>query len=198
MLRSSLIASATLPLLLGACQPQGLSLTEAGAPVTAAAPADCAVHVEKAWIDQETPLRRYTSEAATMGPACDAAVVTLVIRARDGSPVYTWAGATRDIFGLKDATDRATMKFALDEWIDQSNAMLKTSADLPPWEETEGQAKRTEFPFHPESWYDAAAWEQLRQQKLDLFCFPQGGESLDCAVLREGQMESVGLQQFPG
>jgi hypothetical protein len=194
MLRSSLIAPIGLALLC-ACQPQGLEMTEVAAPV---APADCAVRVEKTWIDQETPLRRYTSEATTMGPVCDAAVATLVIRAREGSPVYTWAGATRDIFGLKDATDSAAMKAALMDWIDQDDINLRTSDQLPPWEETEGQPKRAEFPFHPETWYDAAAWEALRKEKLDLFCFPQGGESLNCAALREGQMESIGVQQFPG
>lgn len=198
MLRSSLTASLLLPLALGACQPQGLKISEASAPAVAAAPTDCAVHVEKVWIDEAAPLRRYTSEATTMGPVCDAAVVTLVIRSREGSPVYVWAGVTRDIFGLKDAPERAAMRFALDSWLDQSSAMLKTSADLPPWEETEGQPKRAEFPFHPETWYDAAAWEELRRAKLDMFCFPQGGESLDCAALREGRMERVGLQQFPG
>jgi hypothetical protein len=122
----------------------------------------------------------------------------LVIRAREGSPIFTWAGATQDIFGLKDAKDPAAMKAALLDWIDQSNGMLKTTADLPPWNETEGQPKRAEFPFHPEGWYDAAAWETLRKEKLEMFCFPQGGESLACAALRDGQMESVGLQQFPG
>jgi hypothetical protein len=196
MLRSSLIAPAGLALLLCACEPQGLKMTETAAPP--ATPADCAVHVEKAWIDQETPLRRYTSEAATTGPTCEAAVATLVIRAREGSPIYTWAGATRDIFGLKDAADPTAMKTALLDWINQDNSNLRTTDQLPPWEETEGQPKRAEFPFHPETWYDAAAWEALRKEKLDLFCFPQGGESLDCAALRDGQMESIGVQQFPG
>ncbi len=61
------------------------------------------------------------------------------------------------------------MRAALADWIDQSNSMLATTANLPRWEETDGQAKPAEFPFHPEAWYHAASWEALRNEKLDLF-----------------------------
>ncbi len=190
---------------LAACQPQGLQITEVSEqaattvePPTADASSGCDVRVEKVWIDRETPPLRYVSEASTLGPTCQQTVVTLAVRAHEGSPVYTWAGRTQDIFGLKDASDPATMTTALETWIDQASSMLKTSADLPPWEETEGQPKRAEFPFMPAEWHDAASWEDLRSQKLDLFCFPQGGESLQCAALRDGEMEDIGLQLFPG
>ena len=203
MLRSSLIAALLLSLALGACEPKepvasGTTPPTAPQAGTTNAPSDCAVRVEKAWIDQETPLRRYTAEASVSGPTCQQGVAVLTIRAREGSPIFTWSGPTEYIFGLKDAQDIEAMRGALLDWVDQSSSSMPTTANLPPWEETEGQPKRAEFPFHPEAGYDAASWEALRKSKLDMFCFPQGGESLDCAALRDGQMETVGLQQFPG
>jgi hypothetical protein len=179
-----------------------LQLSDAGSPpapaTNVAADAGCAVHVGKDWINEETPLRRYTVEAQTLGPTCQQAVAVLVIRAREGSPIYTWSGRTEDLLGLYDAADAAAMKIALEGWIDQSGAMLKTTADLPPWEQTEGQPQRAEFPFMPESWLDKAGWDQMRADKRDMFCFVQGRESMNCAVLRDGQMEEIGLQLFPG
>lgn len=165
---------------------------------TPAAAAGCEAHVETTWIDQETPIRRYTAEATATGSACENAVAVVVVRAREGSPIYTWSGPVRDIFGLKDATDAAAMTAALGDWIDQKNSTIHTTGDLPAWETTDGQPRREEFPFHPAAGLDKAAWDALRNAKLDVFCFPQGSESLNCAALRDGQMEEIGLQQFPG
>jgi hypothetical protein len=205
----SLLAPGLLALGLAGCEPQAARkiaqvATPSVAPpastasVTPAANAGCDAHVETSWIDQETPLRRYTAEATALGSVCGNAVALVVIRAREGSPIYTWSGAARDIFGLKDATDAATMKAALADWIDQKNSTLPTSDKLPPWERTDGQPKREEFPFHPAADLDKAGWDELRKAKLDVFCFPQGSESLNCAALRDGEMEDIGLQQFPG
>jgi hypothetical protein len=202
----SLHFAGLLALALAACEPKGLQITDANTPPAPGATSDatpvdvsgCSVRVEKAWIEQETPLRRYTSEAQTIGPTCQQAVAVLIIRAREGSPIYTWSSRTQDLMGLYDVSDTAAMKTALADWIDQSGAMLKTTADLPEWEETDGQPKRSEFPFMPESWIDKAGWDQLRRDKLDMFCFVQGRESMNCAVLRDGQMEEIGVQLFPG
>jgi hypothetical protein len=195
-----------LALALAACEPQKVAqvATPSVAPPSApgaaanAAPAGCNAHVEASWIDQETPLRRYTAEATSLGSVCENAVALVVVRARERSPIYTWSGAVRDIFGLKDATGAAAMKTALADWIDQMNSSLPTTDKLPPWEKTDGQPKREEFPFHPAADLDKAGWDELRKAKLDVFCFPQGSESLNCAALRDGQMEEIGLQQFPG
>jgi hypothetical protein len=187
-----------LALALAACQPNGLQLSDSAPAATPAdAAANCSVHVENDWINEETPLRRYTVEAQSIGPTCEQAVVVLVVRAREGSPVYTWAGRTQDLLGLYDVTDAAAMKPALEEWISGSGGPNNTS-ELPPWEETEGQPKRAEFPFMPESWIDKASWDQMRADKLDMLCFVQGRESMNCPVLRDGQMEEIGVQLFPG
>jgi hypothetical protein len=196
MLRSSSISLLSLALL-AACQPKGLQISETAQPAPPmGSEVTCDVDAKKAWIERETG--SLIAEASVTGPTCEKGVALLVIRDSQETPIFTWAGATRDIFGLKDATNVVAMRGALTDWIDQSNSMLATTENLPPWEETEGQPKRSEFPFHPEAWYDAVAWDALRKEKLDMFCFPQGGESLDCAALRDGQMETVGVQQFPG
>jgi hypothetical protein len=203
----SIIAFSLLALGVAACQPQTASKSAQIATPSVAAPdagaepsatTGCDAHVAANWIDQETSLRRYTAEATSLGSTCDNAVALIVVRAREGSPIYTWSGRVRDIFGLKDATDAATMKTALGEWIDQKNSSLPTTDKLPPWERTAGQSGRDEFPFHPATGLDKTGWDALRKAKLDMFCFPQGAESLNCAVLRDGQMEEIGLQQFPG
>ena len=127
----------------------------------------------------------------------------LVIRQREGTPIYTWSGLTDYLFGLRDAADPAAMKEALSDWISQGPE-VDTTATLPPWEETEGQPKRAEFPFMPAEGYDKAAWDALKAEKLEMFCFPQGMESQNCAVLRRGtadqpaSIEEIGLQLFPG
>ena len=195
---------------LAACQPSTPPASENAAPpappeetATAAPAGACDVSVETPWINTETPLRRYTAEAHVFGPTCQQSVAMLVIRQREGTPIYTWSGLSDYIFGLADADDPATMKQALDDWIFQGPD-VDTTANLPAWEETDGQPKRAEFPFMPESWFDKAAWDALKAEKLEMFCFPQGMESQKCVVLRQGdgaqptQMEEIGVQLFPG
>ena len=195
-------------LALAACQPASPpSGAEAKASLGEAAADDavagCTVSVEAPWIDTETPMRRYIAEAHVLGPSCEQGVALLVIRQREGTPIYTWSGLADFIFGLADANDPQAMKAALADWISQGD-QVDTTASLPAWEETEGQPRRAEFPFMPESWFDKAAWEALKAENAEMFCFPQGMESSRCAVLRPGdgtvptQMEEIGLQLFPG
>jgi hypothetical protein len=195
-------------LALAACQPPA---TEAAKPAEPAKPAQeaaapatgCNVSVEKPWIDQETPLRRYTAEATVVGPTCQQGAVLLVIRQREGTPIYTWSGQAEYLFGLKDAADPEAMKAALSDWIFQGPEP-ETTGTLPAWEETEGQPRRAEFPFMPIEGTDKAGWDKLKKDNLEMFCFPQGGESSNCVVLRPGTdgsppaMEEIGLQLFPG
>lgn len=199
------LALAASLLALAACQPtatEAPKLAEAAAPAeTAAAEAGCNVTVSKPWIAEET--RTYIAEASVLGPSCAQGVAVLVIRQREGTPIFTWSGEVDYLFGLRDAADPAAMKNALLDWIDQGAAPEKTGT-LPAWEETEGQPKRAEFPFMPAEGTDKATWDQLKKDNLDMFCFPQGMESSQCAVLRPGadgaptMMEDIGLQLFPG
>ncbi len=211
-MRIRLVTAASV-LALAACQPTGTEApktAEAAAPVetaaveTATVEAGCNMTVSKPWIDQETPIRRYTAEASVLGTNCSQGVAVLVIRQREGTPLYSWVGQVDYLFGLRDATDPAAMKTALREWIDQGAAGPEKTGTLPVWEETEGQPKRAEFPFMPIEGTDKAQWEQLKKDNLEMFCFPQGMESSNCAALRPGEdgapasMEEIGIQLFPG
>lgn len=200
------IAFAAGLLALAACQPppasQGSPPPVPGTETATATPASgCTVSVEQPWINEET--RRYTVEGHVFGPTCQQGVAMLVVRQREGTPIYTWSGLTEHLFGLRDAETPEAMKTALADWISQGPE-VDTTATLPAWEETEGQPNRAEFPFMPESWFDKASWDALKAEKLEMFCVPQGIESAKCAVLRKGdsvqpaQMEEIGLQLFPG
>ena len=59
-------------------------------------------------------------------------------------------------------------------------------------------AANEEFPFHAEAWFDRQAWEQMRKDNAPVFAFPQGSESQAVFILRDGQLEQIGVQQFPG
>ena len=194
--RLSLLAA--LALSLAACQPPGPVGDTATVAIADPADQGCAASAKAVWIDQETPLRRYTAEARTFGPTCEAAAAVLVVRAREGSPVLVWAGAVQHLFGLKDANDPAAMTSALAEWIDQSGSIYPTSDRLPEWPAGADAPEAGEFPFYPEDGIDWSYWEELRRSASDVFCFPQGMESTRCAVLRDGQLEMIGVQTFPG
>jgi hypothetical protein len=93
---------------------------------------------------------------------------------------------------------RAEMVKALSDWLAQDH-MFKSSADLPPWGPSDEAPKSGEFPFYPEAGVDREGYEQIRAQKLPVFCYVQGMESLAClTVNREGQVDKVGVQLFPG
>jgi len=196
MLRSSLIAPIGFALLLCACEPQGLEITEVAPP--AAATSSCDARAEKPWAPDAA--RTFTAEAIAFGPDCAKAVVTLVVRSSDGAPVLAWSASAQDIIGLYDAADAAAMKAALADWIDPANNTLDAASSLPAW--TQGRAapgaEGEEFPFHPESWLDQPTYEQIRKENAPLFAFAQGRESLAVYLLRGGQLEPIGVQQFPG
>lgn len=193
---------------LAACQPSTAPASESSAPATRSAevattaPAGaCDVSVSAPWVKQDA--QTYAVEGHVFGPTCKQGVAMLVVRDGAGTPVYTWSGLTDYLFGLRDAADPEAMKTALADWIFQMPEP-DTTASLPAWEETDGQPKRAEFPFMPESWFDKAAWDALKAEALPLFCFPQGIESQQCAVLRKSDgaqpvvLEEIGLQLFPG
>lgn len=203
-------AAAAAALALAACQPSAPPADPAkpadpAAPASAeqAAATGCNVSSETQWGPigpSDHPA--YRVEAWTHGSICEVSVVTLAIFARDGYPIYTWTGQSQFVFGLNEAKDAAAMKTALADWIDPGPE-LETTATLPPWEETEGQPKRSEFPFMPADGMDKAAYEQLKKEAAPKYCFTQGGESMQCLALRsvEGSssyLEEIGLQLFPG
>jgi len=191
-------------LALTACQPaaspepegqppeQATPAPETAAPVETAA-AGCEADATTSWTANGST---FNVNARTDGPSCEKSVVFLTIRAADGAPVYVWSGQPSYLFGLSYATDATEMKAALAEWIVSTGP--ESTSTLPPWEETEGQPKRAEFPFMAPEWMDKAGYSELKAGNFPMYCFPQGMESLQCIALRDGMAEEVGLQLFPG
>jgi hypothetical protein len=189
-------------LALAACQPAAApsdqpAATQAQAPAMPApapeptAANGCEARTQKQWGPA------YRVEAWTSGASCAGSVVTLAVYTADSSPIYAWAGATQYLFALRDATTQPEMQQALNEWSGPDNLPPEMTGTLPPWDETDGQAKAAEFPFMPNM--DKAAYEELRKSNLPMLCYPQGIESQLCLAMHDGPMiEEIGLQRFPG
>lgn len=141
----------------------------------------------------------FTVEAYAGGPTCQQAVATIVIRDAEGAPMHVAAYPIEFLFGFAEVASAASLQSALQDWIAVEGSPLRTTADLPTWAVGAEQPESGEFPFYPaEGYAERTVYEELRGQALPAFCYPQGMESLACVALREGQLESVGLQTFPG
>lgn len=155
-----------------------------------ARPNGCEARVRITW-------NGHALEAATDGPDCAQAVVTATLRDADGKPVWSETFVTQFVFGLKDATSKGAMDFALAQWIWQEGAQFQTTADLPDW--TGETPVSGEFPFYPDAPYtDKKLWAETRAAKDPMFCLPQGMESLACFAVRAGEVVKIGVQTFPG
>jgi hypothetical protein len=195
-------ASAALGLALAAglagCGPRPLVAEEA-APPPVAPPSDtaaCDVAVEQIWA--RDPFGRMRVEARADGPTCGQAVVLLTVRNETGDALLAWASSTQHVFGLAEAATPEAMQTALADWMRQDQAMLASSDKLPDWPEGADQPVSGEFPFYPETWVDRAAWADIRAAAAPLFAFPQGRESMAVYLLRDGILEPIGVQTFPG
>lgn len=164
--------------------------------VEADAAADCSAAAWRAWAPVKG--RAYRTEAFSNGGNCATAVVTIAVRGPDGTVLWSDAAPGAHVMTFAGVKTRAEMVKALGDWLTQEH-MFKTSADLPPWGVGDETPKSGEFPFYPEAGVDRETYEQIRAQRLPVFCYVQGMESLAClTVMREGQMEKVGVQLFPG
>jgi len=156
----------------------------------------CSAVVSRVW----TPAggRNYRTEAFSNGDKCANAVVTIAVRASDGTVLWTDAAPGAHVMIFAGVKTRGEMVKALGDWLAQDH-MFKSSADFPPWGPNDEAPKSGEFPFYPEAGVDRETYEQIRAQKLPVFCFVQGMESMAClTVTADGQIEKVGVQLFPG
>ncbi len=163
-------------------------------PASEAAP--CDVKADGVWTTEGGG--RMRTQAVASGPTCANAVVLLTVRNEAGAPLLAWASPVRDIFGLQTATTPSTMKDELTRWIRQDQASLANTKTLPEWQEGQEAPGGGEFPFYPESWLDRAGWAEIRALQSPMFAFPQGQESLAVYLLRDGNLELIGVQLFPG
>lgn len=138
-------------------------------------------------------------EAITTGPDCARSVATLIIRNGSGEPLYSSTHLPPHVMTLAEATTPALMQTALQQWIDPaSNTTMQTSSALPEWPANADGPQNGEFPFYVDEGYTRELYNEIRNANLPLYCFVQGMESLRCLALRNGALESVGVQSFPG
>ncbi|MEZ5938405.1 MAG: hypothetical protein R3C52_09305 [Hyphomonadaceae bacterium] len=181
--------------LAGACGQGGPLLSDASdTPDNASA--TCDTRLDTDWSPHDGV--RLSVSALTMGETCRNAVAVLVVRDEAGAVLLAAAQPTADTFGLQDAANGTAMREALREWVRQDNS-VSVSKDLPEWKRgADNPAADSEFPFFAESWIDQPYYEDLRRADLPVFAYPQGLESMAVMVLREGVLERVGVQVFPG
>lgn len=157
----------------------------------------CTARATVAWATELEP--NASIEAITTGPDCARSVATLIIRNGSGEPIYSSTHLPPHLMTLKDASTPALMQTALAQWIDPaSNTTMQTSSALPEWPANATSPQNGEFPFYVDEGYTRELYNEIRSANLPLYCFVQGMESLRCLALRNGALESVGVQSFPG
>ncbi|QGZ96024.1 hypothetical protein [Terricaulis silvestris] len=156
----------------------------------------CDARAASAWAVSDA---QYSVEAASAGPDCARAVATFVVRDASGAPIYAEAYLAQHVMVLADVSDTAAMETALRTWTDPANSTtMATTSALPDWPARANGPENGEFPFYADESVDRDTYLGLRQADVPLLCFVQGMESLACLALRNGQLEKVGVQTFPG
>jgi hypothetical protein len=162
----------------------------------AAANADCDARSRAVWAGSHKGI---VAEATSQGATCANAVVTLVLRASTGKPLWVDSRIGAHVMIFAGVTDKGAMTHALGDWIDQRSTTLARTDNLPDWPKGANAPQAGEFPFYPESDIDQEMYLKLRGAKLPLFCYVQGMESMACVALGpDGAVTKVGVQAFPG
>lgn len=164
-------------------------------PISAGADDGCAARASVAWA-----AGRARADAFSDGPSCALAVVTLVVRTADGTPVWTHTAPAAQVMIFAGVTNAADMQSRLAEWIAQENSMMPTTAALPDWPQAQESPMSGEFPFYVEDGFTREDYLSVRAAGLPLFCYVQGMESLACVALdpATGEANKIGVQLFPG
>jgi hypothetical protein len=183
-----------LSLALAACDGASTLLSDASAP--ASETGGCNSEVTSDWAATES--LRFKVEAQTMGETCEHAVAVMVVRAQDGAPLFSVAQPAAHTFGLSGAKTASEMRLALRDWVRQ-DGIPRTGKELPEWPAgAESPGAGQEFPFMAETWLDQSTYEAIRAEDAPIFTYPQGMESQAVLVLKDGQLERIGIQTFPG
>lgn len=142
---------------------------------------------------------QYSVEASSDGPDCARAVATIVVRDSSGNPIYAEAHLAQHVMVLAPATTKAAMQTALADWSNPANnTTMQTTSALPDWPQGASGPQNGEFPFYPEPGYDRDGYLAIRAENAPLLCYVQGMESMSCLALRNGALEEIGVQTFPG
>ena len=156
------------------------------------AKADCDARARSAWT------QGVIAEAVSQGATCANAVVTLVLRASSGKPIWVDARIAAQVMIFGGVADRNAMTRTLGDWIDQRKSSMANSDKLPDWPRGAAAPKAGEFPFYPDGDVDRDAYMKLRSARVPMFCYVQGMESMACVALTSDGVTKVGVQTFPG
>lgn len=157
----------------------------------------CSARATAPWSTSVDP--NASIEAITTGPDCARAVATFIIRNGSGEALYSMTYNPSQVMTLAQARTPGAMETALAEWIDPAgNTTMQTSSALPEWPANAESPQNGEFPFYPEEGVTRELYNQIRAADAPMYCYVQGMESLNCLALRDGALETVGVQSFPG
>jgi hypothetical protein len=155
----------------------------------------CNLGVVKAWVPFKG--RADGAEAYSNGGACADAIVTIVVRAQRRA-LWVDAMPAAQLMTFVEAKTPAKMKAALVDWLAQPH-MFKSTGDLPDWKKGTDAPVAGEFPFYPDAGVDQESYAKIRADKLAIFCYVQGMESMACvAIAKDGSASKIGVQTFPG
>ncbi len=164
--------------------------------VAPASAAGCSLGAAKAWKPFKGP--SYSSEAYSNGATCAGAVVTIVVRAPGGDVLWVEAMPAAHLMTFADAKNVKRMKAGIVDWLAQPH-MFKSTGDLPDWKKGTDAPVAGEFPFYPEAGVDQESYAKIRTDRLAVFCYVQGMESMACvAIAKDGSASKIGVQTFPG
>jgi len=159
-----------------------------------AASESCSLSAETDWQAGKQTLR---VAAHSNGDDCAKAVVTLIVRDAKGGVLWTDSAPADHVMTFAEAKTPGDMMIALAEWI-AADQPFPSTADLPEWKPGADQPILGEFYFYPDAGVDRAYYEQMRAARLPAFAYVQGMESMAVIVLKDGRMEKLGAQTFPG
>lgn len=191
ILKFAALALALPAFALAACQPKTATAADEAPPVADTA---CAATAESEW--SAAGDASLAIHARAWGPSCSRAVIALAVWGKDGPPMYSFISAMADIEGFDDVADNTALTEALQDW---AEGQAKSTGDLPDWKEGDASPDpAADFGFYPDEGVDREAYTAIRAGKHPMFCFVQGQESQECVYLKEGGIQSVGVQTFPG
>lgn len=171
---------AVLALALAACSPPQAPAETAEAPAATLPPpvTGCNANTSRDW--SAVGSQYYIIEAELVGDACQDAVATIRIKAREGDAVLLEQSypIAQVPLAFNPNGDRVSLSSDLEAWI-QNTAEVQTADWLPAWP---SGAQRPPG-FQPAAGITRQRYEGVRGAQGPLFCYPDGGESNACIAM---------------
>ena len=167
------------------------------------AQAACDVAQRETW--QKSGALKLQVEAHAFGPHCRNPIVALAVFNAGGDAIWSTSRIAQHVALLGDehTNQGRDMKNALGEWLKNAfDTSPDTTADLPAWLKGADQPARPEgeeFGFFAGQDVDQTTYAAWRKDKLPIFCFVSGMESMACIIAdKSGDIHEIGGFTFPG